>query len=279
MKYLFLPIFLMLFTQLSIGQNCNLYDSENFETDLGIWSCGIFCTRSMDVPGIAGGTYSIALQSNSVTQSTLISDVFDMTFFDSVRVEYNLYTTNLDGTFEHLYIDLSNDGGTTFSPVVTNTFTNPFNNAWSQTQVSIASSNFGPSTVIRFRSDISGSDRIYLDNVSISRCTQSLSLCSDGIKNGDETGVDCGGSSCDICPCDNVTLTIFNVVSDQTKHLKNTVTTFDNGSISNNVTVNYYAENSLELRPNFCIDLGVTALFDIDLCLAEINAQDNSPRK
>ena len=34
--------------------------------------------------------------------------------------------------------------------------------------------------------------------------------CSDGIQNGDETGVDCGGSSCAPCPClgQNVTLTI-----------------------------------------------------------------------
>ena len=34
--------------------------------------------------------------------------------------------------------------------------------------------------------------------------------CSDGIQNGDETGVDCGGSSCPPCPCtgENVTLTI-----------------------------------------------------------------------
>ena len=34
--------------------------------------------------------------------------------------------------------------------------------------------------------------------------------CSDGVQNGDETGVDCGGSFCPVCPCfDNpVTLTI-----------------------------------------------------------------------
>ena len=34
--------------------------------------------------------------------------------------------------------------------------------------------------------------------------------CSDGVQNGDETGVDCGGSSCPPCPCNgqDVTLTI-----------------------------------------------------------------------
>ncbi|MCB0560802.1 MAG: T9SS type A sorting domain-containing protein [Phaeodactylibacter sp.] len=32
--------------------------------------------------------------------------------------------------------------------------------------------------------------------------------CSDGIQNGDETGVDCGGSVCDACPCNANTLTL-----------------------------------------------------------------------
>lgn len=30
---------------------------------------------------------------------------------------------------------------------------------------------------------------------------QNVATCSDGIQNGDETGVDCGGSSCSPCPC------------------------------------------------------------------------------
>jgi hypothetical protein len=38
--------------------------------------------------------------------------------------------------------------------------------------------------------------------------------CNDGIQNGDETGVDCGGSSCDPCPCTgtwvNVSITLDN---------------------------------------------------------------------
>ncbi len=42
--------------------------------------------------------------------------------------------------------------------------------------------------------------RSYYNNAS---CVLSCvaPTCSDGIQNGDETGVDCGGSSCAICPC------------------------------------------------------------------------------
>jgi hypothetical protein len=32
--------------------------------------------------------------------------------------------------------------------------------------------------------------------------------CDDGIQNGDETGVDCGGSSCTPCPCNDANLTL-----------------------------------------------------------------------
>ncbi len=36
-----------------------------------------------------------------------------------------------------------------------------------------------------------------IDNVSL---VETAATCSDGLKNGDETGVDCGGASCPVCP-------------------------------------------------------------------------------
>ena len=41
-------------------------------------------------------------------------------------------------------------------------------------------------------------DGVYYDNVSLT--TDAAPSCSDGIQNGDETGVDCGGSTCSACP-------------------------------------------------------------------------------
>ncbi|MDC1355514.1 carbohydrate binding domain-containing protein [Flavobacteriaceae bacterium] len=41
-------------------------------------------------------------------------------------------------------------------------------------------------------------DGVYYDNVSLT--TNAPASCSDGIQNQDETGVDCGGSTCDPCP-------------------------------------------------------------------------------
>ncbi|MCB0704084.1 MAG: zinc-dependent metalloprotease [Saprospiraceae bacterium] len=57
--------------------------------------------------------------------------------------------------------------------------------------------------------------------------------CSDGIQNGDETGVDCGGSSCAPCPCtgENVTLTIVldNYPEETTWDIKAGGTTYASG--------------------------------------------------
>ncbi len=41
-------------------------------------------------------------------------------------------------------------------------------------------------------------------------CANACPTCDDGMQNGDETGVDCGGSSCNACPCtgSDVTVTI-----------------------------------------------------------------------
>lgn len=39
-------------------------------------------------------------------------------------------------------------------------------------------------------------------NTARFRCYTSAT-CSDGVQNGEETGVDCGGVDCDVCPCDD----------------------------------------------------------------------------
>ena len=41
-------------------------------------------------------------------------------------------------------------------------------------------------------------DGVYYDNVSLT--TNAPASCSDGVKNQDETGIDCGGSTCPACP-------------------------------------------------------------------------------
>jgi len=50
---------------------------------------------------------------------------------------------------------------------------------------------------IRFRTDITGSGII--DDINVSYLTFTIANCSDGIKNQDETDIDCGGSICSKC--------------------------------------------------------------------------------
>ncbi|MEX1188790.1 MAG: T9SS type A sorting domain-containing protein [Bacteroidia bacterium] len=55
--------------------------------------------------------------------------------------------------------------------------------------------------MLRFRCDASGNnDWVYIDDVVISGCEgEIVPTCTDGVQNGDETGVDCGGVNC--VPC------------------------------------------------------------------------------
>ncbi|MEP3837421.1 MAG: T9SS type A sorting domain-containing protein [Algibacter sp.] len=57
-----------------------------------------------------------------------------------------------------------------------------------------------PDQIILFpdHSDRTADHIIYIDDISFSTVPEAT--CTDGIKNGDETGVDCGGSSCAACP-------------------------------------------------------------------------------
>jgi len=41
--------------------------------------------------------------------------------------------------------------------------------------------------------------------------TEPTPTCTDGIQNGDETGIDCGGSCANACPCEGIDLTVINI--------------------------------------------------------------------
>jgi len=47
-------------------------------------------------------------------------------------------------------------------------------------------------------SNASSSDTYLVDDISVG--ADAAATCDDGIQNGDETGIDCGGTSCDACP-------------------------------------------------------------------------------
>ncbi len=60
--------------------------------------------------------------------------------------------------------------------------------------------------------------------------------CDDGIQNGDETGVDCGGSVCAPCPCNDVDLTLTIVLDNYPEETSWTVTNSSGSTVASGGT-------------------------------------------
>ncbi len=86
-------------------------------------------------------------------------------------------------------------------------------------------------------------------------CQNNCDSCSDGVMNGDETDIDCGGSLCSLCPCTQMSNSLVymdEVIPDGTdEHLKVSILT--NGSVitGSNSSVNLKAGIEVLFNPGF----------------------------
>ena len=104
-------------------------------------------------------------------------------------------------------------------------------------------------------------DGVYYDNVSLT--TNASASCSDGIQNQDETGIDCGGSTCPACPTAAPTPTqnaadVISLFSDAyTDVASNTNPGWDEG-----VTAETHASNPVLKTTNF-LPFAITSPIDV----------------
>jgi len=92
------------------------------------------------------------------------------------------------------------DGGASFTTIEEWNLSDEFENDVRVFESVTIPGPFTASTQLRFRCDASSNnDYIFLDDISIEACEGSGPTCDDGIQNGDETGVDCGGTACPSC--------------------------------------------------------------------------------
>ncbi len=86
-------------------------------------------------------------------------------------------------------------------------------------------------------------------------CQTNCDSCTDGVKNGNESGVDCGGSLCGPCPCTqgNATLTYNNAtIPDGTNEkISNTIETTGSVATPINGTINLQAGTQFLIRGEF----------------------------
>jgi len=183
------------------GNPCSELDSNDGESGLGIWvDGGADATLVNDAAFANSGTHSFLLKDNTST-STFTTGNFDLSGTDQVDFDFNYITTGFEPGHD-FWLQVSTDGGATFDIEKYYFLNADFDNGVREFETISIGGPFSATTQFRFRCDAEGnSNKVYIDDIVIVACDEGFATCMDGIKNGDEAGVDCGGTSCP--PCDN----------------------------------------------------------------------------
>ena len=151
--------------------SCLILSSEGFESGWGIWADGGADARrsSSDASYANTGTYCIRLQDNTST-STMTTSTMDMSGYDELTVGFSYYIRSFEGT-EDFWLQISSNGGSTFTTVEDWIKGTDFNNDERHNPSVTIAGPFTSTTQFRFRADASGnSDWVYIDDVEIEGC-------------------------------------------------------------------------------------------------------------
>ena len=173
-----------------------------FETGWDGWlDGGLDCARTLTSYS-PEGSYSIRLRDNSVDQSAMTSQDYNFTTYDSITVEFKYRAINFEAE-EDFFFQIYN--GTSWITLLNLSTPADFINGNTYTRKLKITGPFAAASKLRFMADASDdTDQVYIDAVVIKGYkTLGTASCTDGIQNGQETGVDCGGPLCPACPTCN----------------------------------------------------------------------------
>jgi hypothetical protein len=173
-----------------------------FETGWDGWiDGGVDCAR-LNTASAPEGSFAIQLRDNDGTFSSMTSPVYNLTQYDSVTVEFKFRALSFE-TGEDFWLRYYNGSAwTTIKAWVTPA---DFANNTVYTRKVRLNAPLASNAQFRFQSDASDNfDQVLIDAVVIkgykSTGTPPVATCTDGIQNGQETGIDCGGPACPACP-------------------------------------------------------------------------------
>ena len=184
-KLFFRYIFVILLTY-----SCNTFsqttiDSEDFESGWGIWNDGgIECVLTNS--GTPNGTWSVDLEDNSGTDSSMTTDDIDITPYTSIDFTFDFEAISFESG-EDFWVQYSDDGGSTFNTISSYTVVIDFNNNTAYTEtisIDTGSYTFSVNSQFRIRCDASGGgDDVYIDNILIegyALTTQEIDITGNG---------------------------------------------------------------------------------------------------
>jgi len=154
------------------GGGCNLQtiNTQNFEGGWGIWTDGgTDCARINDAVYANSGTYTIRLRDNTTT-SLMSTTNQNLTSYNQITVNFSYITVNF-ANGEDFWLQISTNGGSTYTTVKTWVAGTNFNNNVRGTGTHTITGPFTSTTRIRLRSDASDdNDNVYIDDVVITGC-------------------------------------------------------------------------------------------------------------
>jgi hypothetical protein len=111
---------------------------------------------------------------DNTTTSVGTTDNLDLTIYDEITVDFGYYCRSMDNSNEDFWLQLSTDGGASYTTVEEWNFGDEFVNDVFYTDLVIIPGPFTVNTRLRFRADASGNqDWVYIDDVVISGCSSS----------------------------------------------------------------------------------------------------------
>jgi len=157
----------------SSASNCtfSLIDFTNFESGWGIWNDGgSDCRRNANDAPYAIGTYCVRLRDNT-NSSVMTTNVLDLSGYDEVFVGFSYYTRSFDNSNEDFWLQISTDGGSTYTTVEEWNLNDEFVNGQRYQDTVYITGPFTSNSLLRFRCDASAnSDWVYLDRIQINGC-------------------------------------------------------------------------------------------------------------
>ena len=145
---------------------------SSFEPGWHVWNDGgVNARRNIaDAAWAETGDYCIRLRGKTAS-AKMTSDVFDLTNYEDIKIRFSYITRFHTNSWDDLYLEQSDDGGTTFTILKKWRYAVDYNNDIRETANWNIAGPFSATTVFRIRSHASNNwDKVYIDNVKIRGC-------------------------------------------------------------------------------------------------------------
>jgi len=207
--YPFLPSGNILATDITYGlhvleyvppaSSCSTYDENDGESGWGIWNDGGADAALAATANSNSGANAFLIKDNTST-SVITTDVIDFSNDLEIQVDFNYIAIGFNNPSQDFFLEVSTDGGATYDIVEEWSYTDEFQNNIREFETVTVFGPFTTMTRLRFRCDATGNnDKVYIDDILIETCNVASNTCNDGIQNGAEGGIDCGGPDCPPC--------------------------------------------------------------------------------